>query len=176
MATIKEQQARQFVKLSDLTKDYVSEGLVLNEFQMLPIKFVRSFAKNSGREQVSLVLKIHEPQLQQVTLKNGVNYITPSFFHKALMQLNAKYKDAKGQDIKEWNFKLLCRFVKGAYSNREGEYYSIEVIIKQGSYLTHFFNNDEVELFNILAEKKEYTPLWLERPDKIEEPLLDSSF
>ena len=164
----------EFVKLSDLQ---VADVKNLKKF---PITFVRSFSKN-GREQVSMVLKLHDPQFNQLTLRKGgpKNYVTPSFFHLVLTKLEALYKDKLGKDINEWKYNVLCRFVEGNYKDSDDTYKSVEVIFRQGLYMTHFFDYDDTALLKLLEEKKILKLDWVQRPDAIlkeEESIAEAGF
>jgi hypothetical protein len=157
-----------FVKLSDLTKDEViaqeEKGLIV----AVPCRFLRSFSKKSKTEQVSITVKLHDPQLSQVRLTNGGKFITSAFFHKILTSYNANYKDEKGYDVNEWNRKVRVRFVKGNFKNMDGEYRSLEVIFSKGNHLVHFFDYDQIQLLDTLALQKKYSPIWIDRPDAID--------
>lgn len=165
--TIKTELKNEFVKLSDLTKQDVDKGIKKGEFIKIPIVLKRSYNKK-GIEQVSITATLVKPQFEQLRLTNGGSYISSAFFHNVLTMTKQSYKDAKGYDINEWKFNVLARFVKGQYINRDGEYYSLEVIFKQGEYITHFFDYDQVKLLDSLKEQKILMPKWVDRPDMIQ--------
>ena len=164
----KELKKETFVKLSELQKDDIVSGLKKKEFVKVPATLVRSFAKRTGREIATITLKLHDPQFTQLSLQPGNQYLSTSLFHKILVATDSVYNDPKGQPIVKWNKETLVRFVKGTYTNRDDEYYSLEVIFKQGIYITHFFSYDDVQTLNLLEEKGLYKPNWITRPDKIE--------
>lgn len=165
--TIKTELKNEFVKLSDLTKQDVDKGLKNGDFIKIPLVFKRNFNKR-GKENVSITATIVKPQIEQLILTNGSSYISSAFFHNILTLAKASYKDAKGYDINEWKLNALARFVKGEYSNRDGEYHSLEVVFKQGKYIIHFFDYDQYDLIKSLEDQKIFNPKWLTRPDKIE--------
>ena len=145
------QTTNDFVKLVDLTKEQVKKFQKDDSFVVLPVTFKRGFSK-SGTETVSITVEIQKPYMQQLRLKNGNDYIRSSKFHSLLIATSSDYKDATGRDINIWKKSALCRFVKGSYANREGEYYSLEVLFKQGHYLVHFFDYDEDTVNRLLPQ------------------------
>lgn len=160
----KEIQAKEesFVKLMDLTPDVV---LKLKKY---PVKFVKTYAK-SGREQVSILVNLHEKYLKQLNLRAGgpKDFISAELFNLIALEVNLELTDKKGRDVSEWNRNVPVRFVKGQYSNYEGEYKSIEVIFKKGLYITHFFTYDQTRLLDNLEEKGLLSIKWENRPDAI---------
>ncbi len=157
-----------FTKMADLTKDQVKAGQKNGEFYLIPATFRRSFAKKTSQEQTSIRLNVINPQMTQLVLKDGNDYLTPAVFHRILTEVGLPYKDEKGNDKNEWKRDVLCRFVKGSYTNRDDEYLSVEVIFKQGLYLVHFFTYDETQLINTLSAKGLFKFNFIDRPDKIE--------
>lgn len=160
----------QFVKLSDLTSKDV-KGL-----QRFPVKMTRNL--KFGRQQVSILLCIDKDYFPSLTLRAGgpKNFITPEKFNLILLEANFDMRDPKGKEITEWNKQVICRFVKGRYSNRDAEYKSLEVIFKQGLYITHFFDFEQERLLSKLEETGKLKITWFERPDAIEEDLETITF
>jgi hypothetical protein len=170
-------EVKPFVKLVDLQEKDVKDGRKDGSFVVLPVTFKQTFNKK-GTELVSINIELHKPQLQQMRLNNGGNYISSAKFHSILIATDSKYVDEKGNAINTWHRQALCRFVKGSYTNREGEYFSLEVIYKQGHYTTHFFTYEEMQTINLLQEKGIKSFNWITRPDKIDfvEPSEQFSF
>ena len=160
-------EVKSFVKLVDLTMDDVKKGQKDGSFILLPVTFKRSFSKK-GSEQVSINVEIHKPQLSQLRLQDGNDYLKSEVFHSILLATETKMMDEHGRELSVWKKQALCRFVKGSYTNREGEYYSLEVVFKQGHYVVHFFTYDQVQLIKLLEEKGIKKFNWNERPDKID--------
>jgi len=154
----------QFVKLADLTAKEVKK------FQRLPMKFVKTLAR-SGREQVSIMLTINDPYFKALNLRAGgpKNYITAEFFNRLMLEIPLDPLDEKGRTVTEWRKLGPVRFVKGHYKESEGEYHSVECIFKQGLYLTHFFDYEQLNLIKTLEQKKLISIDWVERPDAIEQ-------
>jgi hypothetical protein len=171
------QKEATFVKLDDLQMEDVTKGLKDGSFVKLPVVFKQTFGKK-GSELVSINIELHKQQLQQLRLNNGGTYIPSAKFHGILIATDSKYEDEKGNSINTWHKQALCRFVKGSYTNREGEYYSLEVIFKQGQYIIHFFSYDEIQTILLLESKKIKSFNWITRPDKIDfvEPTEQFSF
>jgi hypothetical protein len=151
-----------FVKLGELNPDIVSK------IKKYPVKFVKTFAK-SGREQVSILVNIHDKYLKQLNLRDGgpKNFLTAEFFNLISLEVNLELTDKKGRDLTEWNRNVPVRFVKGSYTNLEGEYRSVEVIFKKGLYITHFLNYDQTRLLENLEAKGLVSIEWETRPDAI---------
>ena len=164
---VKELKVLPFIKLSDLTKDDVVRGRKEGTFVVLPTLFKRGYSKN-GTETVSITVKVFDPYLSQVRLKNGNDFLSASTFHRFLLATDTNYKDKRGYDKNLFNKDALCRFVKGTYSNRDEEYYSLEVIFTQGEYIVHFFSYDDVQIIKNLEEKGIHKFNWQVRPDKID--------
>jgi len=173
----KQPVVKPFVKLSDLQMEDVKKGQKDGSFNVLSVRFKQTFNKK-GTELVSINIELHKPQLQQVRLNNGGTYISSPKFHSILIATDTKYVDDKGNAINTWHRQALCRFVKGSYTNREGEYYSLEVVFKQGHYIVHFFSYEEIQTIKLLEEKALKKFNWVERPDKIDfvEPSEQFSF
>ncbi len=157
-----------FNKLSELNKDLLVKGIKTREFVKIPAIMTLTKSKKTDRIQTAITLKLYDPQFSRLNLMPGNKYLEPTLFHKILTATKAEYNDPKGQPLTKWNKECIVRFVKGSYSNRDDEYYSLEVMFKLGIYLTHFFNYDEVEILKLLAEQKKFTPNWITRPDKID--------
>jgi hypothetical protein len=165
--TTKELKALPFLKLSDLTADYVNKTNK-KEFEQLPVIF-KSTIDKKGRNLISINVDVVPLFMTQIALRPGGKYLTAPKFNNILLNIGAKFIDDKGKQQTEWKYKgVTCRFVKGQYSNRDGEYHSLEVIFKQGLYLMHFFDYDQMELLNTIEQKGLKKINWIERPDKIE--------
>lgn len=159
--TKKENTEQEFVKLSDLTLDIVSK------LKKYPVKFSKNY--RNGKEQIGIYLNLHNKLLRQLNLRAGGprDFISNELFNLILLEVNLELTDKKGRDVTEWNRNVPVRFVKGSYTNSDGEYKSIEVIFKKGLYITHFLTYDQIRLLDNLEEKKLISILWEDRPDAI---------
>jgi len=173
----KQPVVKPFVKLVDLQMEDVKQGEKDGSFVRINTIFRKTLSK-SGTELVSINAKLHEPQLSQLRLNSGGEYLSSGKFHTLLTVTKSKYEDEKGKPITEWHKTALCRFVKGSYTNRDGEYYSLEVIYKQGYYFVHFFSYDDTELIKVLEKTGQKKFNWIQAPEKIDfkEPTEQFSF
>lgn len=150
-----------FVKLSEMTPE------IANKCKRFPARFTKVL--RNGKEQVAITLNLHDKYLRQLNLRAGGprDFISNELFNLILIENNFELVDKKGRDNFEWNYNVRVRFVKGSYTNFEGEYKSIEVIFNRNTHLTHFLTYDQIRLIDNLEAKKLLKINWEHRPDAI---------
>ena len=163
----KELKKEEFVKLSDLTPEIVAK------LKKYPVKFTKSY--RNGSERVAIYLNLHDKLLRQLNLRAGGprDFISNELFNLIVLEVNLELTDKQGRDVVEWNRNVPVRFVKGSYTNSDGEYKSLEVIFKKGLYITHFLSYDQQRLIENLEAKKLLKIKWEVRPDAISKETSD---
>ncbi|HOI84496.1 MAG TPA: hypothetical protein PLP48_00340 [Acholeplasmataceae bacterium] len=152
-----------YVKMDDLLNNYTDQVKLLPKYN---VKLRRLFSAK-GREQVSILVEIHPEFYKALVLKDGTDYLSPERFNALALAIDLQYKDAKGRDLTEWNYKVPVRFITGSFANSEGNYKAIQVIFSKTDFFTHIFQRDEIRLIDRLEEKKLIKIDWIQSPEKI---------
>ena len=150
----------QFISLKDLKKED------LKDFIQLPV-ILEKGRTNKGKTTYSIKVNIDSTFMPELNIRPNGDYLTADIFNELLLNIDAPTKDARGYDQRIWRYNTYARFVKGQYTLQNGEYYSLELLFKNGVYFTHFFDLHQTNILNGLIKKGIFKYKFFERPEKI---------
>lgn len=168
------------------TKGFIDlKELTLEDVKKLPrfaVKLKRSLNRSGLAASVTVVLNPLNLNISLISseTRSGksyqLRYFKPERFIKLIRSLGLSQKDENGNDKNDWIVNPVIRFVKGSYSNQEGEYHAIEIIFKQYHYHVHFLTSDQLFILEDLASKNELIDakgkkvklVWAIRPEAID--------
>ncbi len=154
-------QAPSFISLKDIKKEHLSS------FIELPV-ILEKGKTNKGRLTYSIKAVINSNYMPELVIKPNGSYLTADIFNELLLNIKAPIEDERGYTNRLWRYNIKARFVKGLYTNQNGEYYSLELLFKEGVYFTHFFDTHQTNILKSLIKNNELKAVIFERPEKID--------